>query len=191
MAEDDDDFEGDEPEFEATPVSGGGRKKLLLLIVLPVVLVLGGAAVAYFTGLADPLLALFGKGEHAEAGTGQTAAPEGQAPAEPAKAAVEQPVVNYELPEILVNINNGSRVKSFLKIQASVELANEADIEKVVAVLPRIVDNFQVYLREMKPDDLAGAAGVFRLREELLSRVNAAVRPVQVKDVLFKEFIVQ
>jgi flagellar FliL protein len=58
-------------------------------------------------------------------------------------------------------------------------------------VLPRIVDNFQVYLRELRLEDLQGAAGMYRLREELLNRVNAAVRPAQVKDVLFKEMIVQ
>jgi flagellar FliL protein len=57
--------------------------------------------------------------------------------------------------------------------------------------LPRIVDNFQVYLRELRVDDLQGSAGMYRLREELLRRVNLAVRPARVKDVLFKEMLVQ
>lgn len=192
---DEDDFESDEPEFEAAPEGAGGgksKKKLLLLILIPLVLVIGGGAAAYFTGLADPLLAMF----HKEPATAEGEGGHGEAAktAEPAKAAAkagDQPIVNYELPDMLVNIDTGTRAKSFLKIKASVELNSEADIERIVAVLPKIVDNFQVYLRELKQDDLVGAAGMFKLREELLIRINAAVRPVQVKDVLFKEFIVQ
>lgn len=190
---DEDDFESDEPEFEAAPEGGGkSKKKLILLVAIPLVLVLGGGAAAYFTGLADPLLAMFHKEEATAEGAEGAAHEEGKT-AENAKApnAAEQPVVNYELPDMLVNIDTGTRAKSFLKIKASVELNNEADIERVVAVLPKIVDNFQLYLREMKTEDLAGAGGMYKLREELLIRINAAVRPVQVKDVLFKEFIVQ
>ncbi len=190
---DEDDFESDEPEFEAAPEGAGrSKKKLILLVAIPLVLVIGGGAAAYFTGLADPLLAMFRKEEAAAEGA-EGAAHEGGKAGEAAKAAAaaDQPVVNYELPDMLVNIDTGTRAKSFLKIKASVELNNEADIERVVAVLPKIVDNFQLYLREMKQDDLTGAGGMYKLREELLIRINAAVRPVQVKDVLFKEFIVQ
>ena len=57
--------------------------------------------------------------------------------------------------------------------------------------MPRIVDNFQVYLRELRLEDLRGSAGLYRLREELLSRVNIAAQPAQVNDVLFKEMLVQ
>ena len=56
---------------------------------------------------------------------------------------------------------------------------------------PRIVDNFQVYLRELRIEDLRGSAGVYRLREELLARVNTAVQPVKVKNVLFNEVLIQ
>jgi flagellar protein FliL len=58
-------------------------------------------------------------------------------------------------------------------------------------VMPRIVDSFQVYLRELRVEDLQGAAGVHLLREELLTRVNASVKPVKVNDVLFREMLVQ
>ena len=52
--------------------------------------------------------------------------------------------------------------------------------------------NFQVYLRELRvEDELSGSAGVYRLKEELLARVNAAVEPINVTDVLFKEMLVQ
>jgi flagellar FliL protein len=192
------DFEGEEPEFES---GGGNRKKLLLMVVLPVVLVLGGAAGAYFSGLADPLLAMItGKSdapaeEHAAEAEHAPAAAE-HAPAEGAALAPGGNVaaagaVFYSLPEMLVNINTAGRTRNFLKIKVSLELANETDINRIESVLPRITDNFQVYLRELRLEDLQGAAGMYRLREELLNRVNAAVRPAQVKDVLFNEMIVQ
>ncbi len=197
MAEEQD-FEGDEPEFEG---GGGGKKKLLLMVVLPIVLVLGGAAAAYFTGLADPLVAMItgqaaSEEQAAAPAEGEHAAPAAEdhaKPAEGAAATAEGGVgaVFYEMPEMLVNINTAGRTRNFLKIKVSLELTSEADIARIDNVLPRIVDNFQVYLRELRLEDLQGAAGMYRLREELLNRVNAAVRPSQVKDVLFKDMIVQ
>jgi flagellar FliL protein len=128
----------------------------------------------------------------AEGEAAATASPEGGAPAAGAPGA---PNANagafYDLPEMLVNLNTPGRKRNFLKIRVTLELANEADINRIELVLPRIVDSTQVYLRELRLEDLQGAAGVYRLREELLSRVNVAVRPTQVKDVLFKEMIVQ
>jgi len=57
--------------------------------------------------------------------------------------------------------------------------------------MPRIIDNFQVYLRELRIDDLKGSAGMYRLREELLTRVNAAAQPAKINAVLFKEMLIQ
>jgi len=190
------DFEGEEAAFE----EGGGsnKKKLLLLVVLPLVLVIGGAAGAYFSGLADPLVAMItgqaAPEETAEAPAEGAAPPaEGAAPAGGAPAAdgAVASVVFWDMPEMLVNLNTAGRRRNFLKMRVSLELANEADIARVEAVSPRIIDNFQVYLRELRLEDLQGAAGMYRLREELLNRVNAAVRPAQVRDVLFKEMIIQ
>ena len=193
---DDEDFDGDaEPDFEG---GGGGKKKLLLLVGLPLLLVIGGGAAAYFTGLADPLVAMItGKkteaaaegeaGEHGEAGKDKKV----EAAKAPTEGETGSAAVFYDLPEMLVNINTAGRKRNFLKIRVSIELSNETDVAKVENVQPRIVDNFQVYLRELRLEDLQGAAGMYRLREELLTRVNAAVRPVQIKDVLFKEMIVQ
>ena len=53
------------------------------------------------------------------------------------------------------------------------------------------MDNFQVYLRELRPEELSGTKGIFRLKEELLVRVNNAVHPARVYDILFKEILVQ
>ena len=78
-----------------------------------------------------------------------------------------------------------------MKLSVSLELGNAVDVPRIESLKPRIIDNFQVYLRELRADDLRGSAGIYRLREELLARVNASVHPAGVKDVLFKEVLVQ
>lgn len=190
--------EGGEPEFEGAE-GGGNKKKLLLMIAIPLVLVIGGAAGAYFTGLADPLIAMI-TGEKSEEAMAEGAegggdAAEGAAAPGGTAAAPGTPgapsTVFLDLSEMLVNLNTPGRKRNFLKIRVTLELGSEADITVVQAVEARIVDSFQVYLRELRLEDLQGSAGMYRLREELLTRVSAAVRPAQVKDVLFKEIIVQ
>ncbi|MGF1631440.1 MAG: flagellar basal body-associated FliL family protein [Kiloniellaceae bacterium] len=159
-------------EIEVTPKGGLNGKKLVLFIILPVLLLIGGIAGAYFAGLLDPLL---GKGE-APVAEGTPAAPQ---------------TVFFDLPQMLVNLNTGERKNNYLKIAISLELTSEADSLELQSLLPRVVDNFQVYLRELRVEDLRGSAGVQRLREELLMRVNNAVYPIEVRDVLFKEMLVQ
>ena len=161
--------------------SGGGKKKLIFILV-PVLLLVGAAAGVYFLGLADPLLKMFHKEKPAAAAP---VAEEGK-PGQPAPAAVF-----YDLPEILVNLNSAGRKQNFLKIRVSLELESPLDVPKIESVMPRIIDNFQVYLRELRIEDLQGSAGLLRLREELLTRVNSSVKPAKVNDVLFKEMLVQ
>jgi len=160
-------------EIEATPKGGLNGKKLVLFIILPILLLLGGAAGAYFAGLLDPLLGV------KEEPVVEEAAP------------VETRAVFFDLPQMLVNLNTGGRKNNYLKISISLELAKELDRAELTNLLPRVVDNFQVYLRELRVEDLRGSAGVQRLREELLMRVNTAVHPIEVRDVLFKEMLVQ
>jgi len=193
--EPEEDFDGEaEPEFEGGG-GGGNKKKLLMMIGIPLILVIGGAAGAYFSGLADPVIAMITGQKHeeapAEGGEPMAKAEGGGATAEGGGPGAPLETSFYELPEMLVNLNTPGRKRNFLKIKVSLELGSPTDIAGVELALPRIVDNFQVYLRELRLEDLQGAAGMYRLREELLSRVNAAVRPVKVKDVLFKEMIVQ
>ena len=149
-------------------------KKLILFIALPVLLVIGGVAGAYFSGLLDSLL---GGGEES---------------AEADFAKVDTgPAVYFEIPEMLVNLNTSGRKSEYLKISISLELASEEDRARLESVMPRVVDSFQVYLRELRVEDLQGSAGLQRLREELLLRVAAAAQPAQVKDVLFREMLIQ
>jgi flagellar protein FliL len=151
----------------------GGKKKLILFIAAPLLLLLFVGAGLYFTGV---LGKLFG-GEKTEA--------------EEAKAAPPKQTVFYDLPDLLVNLNGNGKKASFLKMTISLELENQVDVARLQAVMPRIIDNFQVYLRELRVEDLKGSAGMYRLREELLLRVNAAAAPAKIVDVLFKEMLVQ
>lgn len=173
MAEENENAEGTDvdlgDEFED---EGGGKKskKKLILIAAPVLLIAIGAGV-FFSGM-------LGKEEHAEVGHEEV-------------VEEKHASVYYELPQMLVNLNSPGRRSNFLKIVVSLELADAHDIEGLESSMPRIIDNFQVYLRELRVEDLRGSAGIYRLREELLFRVNAAVRPARVTDVLFKEMLVQ
>ena len=100
----------------------------------------------------------------------------------PAEAPPPKPLVFFDLPDFLVNLNSGGAKKaSFLKLSVSLELEKQEDTARLQAVMPRIVDNFQIYLRELRIEDLRGSGGIYRLREELLARVNAAVAPVKVE----------
>ncbi|WP_262691466.1 flagellar basal body-associated FliL family protein [Kordiimonas aestuarii] len=97
----------------------------------------------------------------------------------------------YEIPAQQYNLNTGGQGASFLRVQIQLEVDRESYKSDLDAKLPRILDEFNVYMRELRPEDLDGAAGIFRLKEELLMRINQAVAPTRVKDVLFQEFLVQ
>lgn len=162
----------------AGEAKGGGKKKLLILIAIPVLL--GGiGAGLWFTGILPPLLGIKppAKAESAEA--------------EAKREAEGPPPVFVELPEIVANLNTGGRRVSFVKLKARLEVAKPEDAAKVQAAMPRIQDMFQTYIREVRPEDLRGSAGTYRLREELLARAELAARPVRVRDVLFVEMLVQ
>ena len=167
-------------------MDGGGRsKKLLVVVVLLVLLLLGGAAAAYFTGLLQPVIDMLTGG-----GGAQTEEVVSESAIEDAPGVPEN-VGFVDLPEILVNLNAGGGKQSYLKIRVSLEVADQTMLPQIEQMMPRIVDNFQVYLRELRPEDLAGSEGMFRLREELLIRVSAAAKPAKINDVLFKEMLVQ
>jgi flagellar FliL protein len=148
-----------------TPPKG---KLKLIIAVVAVLLIAGGAATWFF---------LFrhhgGEEVHAE-------------------APPPKPPSFVEIPEMLVNLVGlpGERVQ-YLKVRVVLEVKEEKQVEAIKPTLPRVTDIFQTYLRELRPADLNGSAGLFRLKEELTRRVNAAVSPIQVSAVLLKEIVVQ
>jgi len=173
--------DGEKPEgegAEAAPKKGLGKilgklksKKVLMIAVPALLLVLAGSgAGAYFF--------LFKKGDTQEAKVEEV-------PLTPPKVAFS------DMQDILVNIQSNDGTPAYLKLGVSLELEDEAQKAAMQPLMPRITDQFQAYLRELRLDDLKGSAGVLRLKEELLRRVNVAAAPYKVRDVLLKEMIVQ
>jgi flagellar FliL protein len=151
----------------------GGRKKLLL-IALPVLL-LGLGAGLWFSGILPGLLGMGPKDEAA-------AAPGLPAPAVPGFV---------ELPEIVSNLNAPGRRTSFVRLRAKLEISDTAHAPALLAAMPRLIDLFSTYLREVRPEELRGSAGTHRLREELIARASLIAPPARVTDVLFLEILVQ
>lgn len=172
----------------------GGKKKLLIIVAAVLVLAGAGAGV-FFSGI----LGGDDKKAEGEAAAESEEAKPAEEGAEAGKEAIQfdekgNPIggpIYMELPEFLVNLTPPGGKTSFLKMSVTLELATPQ--AKAVAEVnkPRIQDAFNTYLREMRASDLSGSAGIYRLREELLLRVNKVLEPEVVKDILFSEIIVQ
>lgn len=147
----------------------GGRKKLMLIAV-PLVLALVGGGL-WFTGILPGLLGL-------------------NPPAKLAKAEPVRPIF-VPMPEIIANLDAGPRRAAYIKLKAAIEVATSADAAKLTAAMPRVMDLFQTYLRDMHPSELQGSEGTYRLREELINRADIAAAPARVVDVLFQQILVQ
>jgi flagellar protein FliL len=106
--------------------------------------------------------------------------------------AAAKPATFVDLPEVLVNLSSvGNDRTQYLKVKITLEIPDKELAAQINPLMPRVMDAFQTYLRELRPTDLDGSAGLYRLKEELTRRVNTAVAPNKITAVLFKEIIVQ
>lgn len=113
-------------------------------------------------------------------------------PAHHAEAPAVKPPVFVDLPDVLVNLANGNTDRpQYLKIKIVLEVPDQSVAQQIQPLMPRVMDTFQTYLRELRASDLDGSVGLLRLREELTRRVNAALAPGHVNAVLFKEIVIQ
>jgi flagellar protein FliL len=161
----------DEPaaeELAEQPEQATGKRRLIL-IAIPVALVLVLAGL-WFSGVLPHLLGM-GRKVHVE---------------EP-----PPPPSYVDVPEMVANLNSGTHRASYVKVVVRMEVPRPDDVAKVKVAMPRLQDIMQTYLREMRPEELRGSAGTYRLREELLARANVAVAPAKVSDVLFTQMIIQ
>jgi flagellar FliL protein len=187
------------PEENLAPLDGEGgknNKKKLIMILVPLLLLGGGGAGLYFTGMLDSVL---GKEKSAEGETENATADHSEGKEEAKKDKEEGKKEEggaatgpsfLKVPDLIVNLTSDGQPR-YLRLSVQLELASEADMKAVEAVLPRVIDQFQTYLRELRVQDLRGSKGMYRLQMELLSRVNAAAYPTEVKDVLFQEILIQ
>ena len=162
---DSDEAEG--AEGEAAPARRKITLKLLIIVGAAVALIGGGGAGGYFYFFA-------------------------QKKEEKVAAPAPKPATFFDMPDVLVNLaNTGTDRTQYLKVKIVLELPDAAMVQQIQPVLPRVMDAFQVFLRELRPTDLEGSAGTYRLKEELTRRVNIAIAPGRITAVLFKEMLVQ
>jgi flagellar protein FliL len=163
--------EADDEEEDGTDAAPPGPKrklplKLIIMVAAGLVVVLGGGAGAYF---------MFAGGKDAVA-----------------LAAPVKPPAFVDVPEVLVNLSTvGADRTQYLKVKIVLEIPDAALQPQIESTMPRVMDAFQTYLRELRPTDLDGSAGLYRLKEELTRRVNSAIAPSRITAVLFKEIVIQ
>jgi flagellar FliL protein len=160
---------GDEAPAAEGAAKKGLSRRTLIIIIAAAVLLLGGGASAWF-------LLFAGK------------------PAEHAETVVEaHESFIFNLPSMTVNLNNegAGEGDQFMKITIALEVADAKVMQEIQPRMAKVVDAFQVYLRELRKSDLEGSAGIYRLKEELRRRVNVAIFPAQVEAILFKEILIQ
>lgn len=172
------------------------KKNLILFIALPVVIVLLAGVAAFL---------LLGGGDEAEAkseAASEEAAgedgeyPEGEGDAKGddsgyGATAPASEVVFYKLPQVLVNIRSDDGRPRYLKLALTLELDSPEAVALIEPAMPRVMDRFQGFLRELRVEDLSGSSGSYRLRLELLRRVNLAVAPAKARAVLIEEMLIQ
>jgi flagellar FliL protein len=140
--------------------------KFIIMAAAGLVVLAGGGAGAYF---------MFAGGK------------DGVVASAPAK-----PPAYVEVPEVLVNLSTvGADRTQYLKVKIVLEIPDAALSPQIESTMPRVMDAFKTYLRELRPTDLDGSAGLYRLKEELTRRVNTAIAPSRITAVLFKEIVVQ
>lgn len=160
------DDEGAEGEEGAAASAGGGRKKLILFGGIGFVVVLVIGAVAWF---------FLGGKESDGGGHGEMLAGS----------------VYVEVPPLTTNMLADGAGEHFLKARVMVEVTSEEDKAKAEAKMPQLQDDWNAYLRQMRPEDVQGSAAVQRLKEGLLRRASQALAPIPVKQVLMTELLVQ
>jgi flagellar FliL protein len=166
-AEDENEAPAEGAEGEAAPKKGFFSKKLIIMAAAGLLALGGAGSGAWF---------FFGKKPHDE---------------KPAPVAAKPPAF-VDMPDVLVNLSGAVNGRAqYLKAKIVLEVADQKIAEEIKPVLPRVLDSFQTYLREMRPTDLEGSAGLYRVRDELTRRVNLAVAPSRINAVLFKEIVVQ
>lgn len=156
-----------EPKEEAAVKKRFRPSKKMLLIMVPMVLLLGAGG--YF---GVTMLGLSG-------------------PSKEEMAAKVPKKLYYDLPEMVVNLSTNEKRVQYLKLKVALETSDQLALDALLPVMPRVLDTFQLYLRELRSTDLEGSAGIFRLKEELLRRINHEIHPNQINRVLFKEIMVQ
>jgi len=162
--------EGDETEIEAIskPASKSKKKLIIIVVAMLAVLAAGGGA-AWF------LLGKKGSAKHEVA----------------AAQKHEGKEAFVDVPAMLVNLRTSDGNPHYLKVHFMLVAGPNATEQALKDQIPLVLDAFQPFLRELRPEDLAGSAAVFRIKEELLARTHDALGEGMVDDILIQDLIQQ
>lgn len=156
----------------ALPQDAAPKKKSKLPLLIGVALFLlcgGGGFYAVYSGL------LFGSSAEQQA-------------ADSAEGEPGLPQVAFVTIEPLVISIGDTAAARHLKFTSSLEVTL-ATQEEVTALLPRILDVLNGYLRAVDPADLEDPAALVRLRAQLLRRIQLVTGEGRVRDLLVTEFV--
>ena len=189
-------------EGEAAPAKK--KPPMLIIIAAAAVFVLGGGGTGAFFllkpkaeaaegGHGEKSAGDHGKKKKKKGGEGGHGAGAGGEAAAGAGTVREGPdgVTFYTLPDLLVNIQSTDGRPTYLKLKLTFEMADAELAEQLTAETPRLQDMFTSFLRELRPEDLAGSSGTYQLRQEIQRRVNLIVAPRKIDAVLIEEMLVQ
>lgn len=156
------------PGEEAAPPTKKSRKKLLLIVAALLLLLGGGGGAAWFLWIKP--------------------APEEHAAEDHAEPVTAEELV--DVAEMTVNLRTSDGAAKTLRIHLML-VPGDKDKEAITASLPLVLDAFQPFLRELRPEDITGSAATFRIKEELMIRANAVLGQGAVRDVLIQDLVQQ
>lgn len=93
--------------------------------------------------------------------------------------------------EVTVNLRTNDDSHSWLRVKVTLEVHGKNNYDVAVKMMPKIIDVFQTYLKELRKTDLDGSFGIYKMKDEMLMRINTMLYPAQIEGVFFQEIIMQ
>lgn len=178
----------EEPQDEAGTVVAAkpkGKKKLIIIGAAAALVLLGGGGGAYMMLGGKSAEAAPEKGGHKAAAAEEAEAPEG------GEHGAAKEAVPLDVPPILVNLRSPDGAPHFLKLHVMLVAGPKSNFDELKKKLPILMDAYQPFLRELRPEDLSGSASIYRIKEELMRRSVRAIGADQVQDILVQDLIQQ
>lgn len=174
------------PEAAVAAPRFGKKQKVMAAAAAVLVLAGGGGAAAFLMG---------GSKEEATSnrvvGADESAGEEGDAVEEGEGGDKKEGLPLIDVPPLLVNLRTPNGEPRYLKLRFMIEVMSGAKADQVQRRMPAIIDSYQPFLRELRPEDIAGSAAVYRIKEEMMVRTVAVVGKGIVKDILIQDLVQQ
>ncbi|MHA3915582.1 flagellar basal body-associated FliL family protein [Halovulum sp. GXIMD14793] len=154
-----------DPEAEDAPAPKGGAKGIVIALIGALVAG-GGGFFATYSGILDSLLG----GGH-----------------DTAHMAEDANVAFVPLEPLVVSLGPRANAR-LLKFTAELEVAPE-HVGTVTAMMPRIQDVLNTFLRAVEEDELEKPGSLTLLRAQMLRRIQIVLGEDHVRDLLIVEFI--